>query len=160
ETGAHYNYYRYYDPETARYDSTDPLGLGGDSNPHTYVHNPAIWSDPHGLAPGYGKIEIFERYGSQAEANSIRDAGGRLTPRPSPHANNPKWIADDGRVDPRTLGKRRNYTHRFEVHAKPGTRDWLKQFEIKSNEPGRYSVPADRLSEFNEKVVKIIVRSR
>ncbi|WP_322780108.1 RHS repeat-associated core domain-containing protein [Frankia sp. Cas4] len=42
ETGANYNYHRYYDPETARYESTDPLGLGGDSNPHSYVHNPAI----------------------------------------------------------------------------------------------------------------------
>ncbi|WP_131792695.1 DUF6531 domain-containing protein, partial [Candidatus Protofrankia datiscae] len=33
ETGAHYNYFRYYDPETARYDSNDPLGLAPAPNP-------------------------------------------------------------------------------------------------------------------------------
>uniref|UniRef100_UPI00272E65DB RHS repeat-associated core domain-containing protein n=1 Tax=Frankia sp. Cj5 TaxID=2880978 RepID=UPI00272E65DB len=51
ETGLNYNYHRYYDPETARYDSTDPLGLAPAPNPHTYVHNPLGWLDPLGLAP-------------------------------------------------------------------------------------------------------------
>ncbi len=51
ETGLHYNYHRYYDPETARYDSTDPLGLAPAPNPHTYVPNPLDWFDPLGLAP-------------------------------------------------------------------------------------------------------------
>ncbi|WP_322753279.1 RHS repeat-associated core domain-containing protein, partial [Frankia sp. Cas3] len=51
ETGANYNVHRYYDPETARYGSTDPLGLAPAPNPHTYVHNPLGWFDPLGLAP-------------------------------------------------------------------------------------------------------------
>ncbi|MEU1149046.1 DUF6531 domain-containing protein [Streptomyces sp. NPDC005863] len=51
ETGLHYNYYRHYDPETARYTTPDPLGLTPAPNPNTYVHNPHTWTDPLGLSP-------------------------------------------------------------------------------------------------------------
>ncbi|MDQ2881220.1 MAG: DUF6531 domain-containing protein [Actinomycetota bacterium] len=51
ETQLHYNYHRYYDPATARYESNDPLGLKGDANPSAYVSNPIFWTDPLGLAP-------------------------------------------------------------------------------------------------------------
>ena len=51
ETGLHYNLHRYYDPETARYTSADPLGLGPAPNPTAYVSNPHTWSDPLGLTP-------------------------------------------------------------------------------------------------------------
>ncbi|MFC9340308.1 putative T7SS-secreted protein [Streptomyces sp. NPDC057020] len=51
ESGLHYNYFRYYDPESARYLSQDPLGLAPADNPVTYVHNPHTWADPLGLAP-------------------------------------------------------------------------------------------------------------
>ena len=51
ETRLHYNLNRYYDPETARYTTPDPLGLTPDPNPDSYVHNPYTWADPLGLAP-------------------------------------------------------------------------------------------------------------
>ncbi|MET9533068.1 DUF6531 domain-containing protein [Streptomyces sp. NPDC006649] len=51
ETSLHYNYFRYYDPEAARYLSQDPLGLAAAPNPVTYVSNPHTSSDPLGLAP-------------------------------------------------------------------------------------------------------------
>ncbi|MEU3724329.1 putative T7SS-secreted protein [Streptomyces sp. NPDC031705] len=51
ETGLHHNYFRTYDPETARYLTPDPLGLAPAPNPSTYVHNPHTWSDPLGLTP-------------------------------------------------------------------------------------------------------------
>ncbi|MEU1481624.1 putative T7SS-secreted protein [Streptomyces sp. NPDC005760] len=50
ETGLHYNYFRHYDPETARYLTADPLGLEPSDNPATYVHNPHARVDPLGLA--------------------------------------------------------------------------------------------------------------
>jgi RHS repeat-associated protein len=50
ETGLHYNYFRHYDPETARYLTLDPLGLAPALNPATYVDNPKTWADPLGLA--------------------------------------------------------------------------------------------------------------
>ncbi|MFF6904915.1 putative T7SS-secreted protein [Streptomyces sp. NPDC012389] len=51
ETGLHHNFYRHYDPETARYLTPDPLGLLPAPNPSTYVYNPLAWSDPLGLGP-------------------------------------------------------------------------------------------------------------
>ncbi|MEV8531985.1 putative T7SS-secreted protein [Streptomyces sp. NPDC051211] len=50
ESGLHYNYFRMYDPETARYLTPDPIGLGPAPNPCAYVPNPQTWSDPLGLA--------------------------------------------------------------------------------------------------------------
>jgi RHS repeat-associated protein len=49
ETGLHYNQQRYYDPVTGSYLSPDPLGLAPAQNPHTYVPNPHLQSDPLGL---------------------------------------------------------------------------------------------------------------
>ncbi|MFB7978452.1 putative T7SS-secreted protein [Streptomyces vinaceus] len=51
ETGLHYNHHRTYDPETARYLTTDPLGLSPASNAVAYVTNPLVWADPLGLTP-------------------------------------------------------------------------------------------------------------
>jgi RHS repeat-associated protein len=49
ETGHHYNNQRYYDPDTARYLSPDPLGLRSAPNPVAYVPNPTFEIDPLGL---------------------------------------------------------------------------------------------------------------
>jgi RHS repeat-associated protein len=51
ETGFHYNLHRFYDPETARFISPDPLGLEPSPNNHAYVRNPLRWTDPTGLTP-------------------------------------------------------------------------------------------------------------
>ncbi|MFF3166624.1 putative T7SS-secreted protein [Streptomyces sp. NPDC003273] len=51
ETGLHYNHFRHYDPEVARYTTPDPFGLAPAPNPSTYVHNPHASTDPLGLAP-------------------------------------------------------------------------------------------------------------
>jgi RHS repeat-associated protein len=51
ETGLHYNDFRYYDPTTGRYLSTDPIGFeGGDNNLYAYVtSNPINFKDYFGL---------------------------------------------------------------------------------------------------------------
>ncbi|MCP4669897.1 MAG: hypothetical protein GY857_01205 [Desulfobacula sp.] len=50
ETGLHYNYHRYYDPDTGRYLTPDPIGLAGGINPFVYtVNNPINSIDPWGL---------------------------------------------------------------------------------------------------------------
>jgi RHS repeat-associated protein len=51
ETGLHYNNQRYYDPVSASYLTPDPLGLAPAPNPHAYVPNPQVLSDPIGLCP-------------------------------------------------------------------------------------------------------------
>ncbi len=50
ESGLHYNYKRYYDPETASYLTPDSLGMDGGARSYGYVHNPTAWIDPFGLA--------------------------------------------------------------------------------------------------------------
>jgi RHS repeat-associated protein len=49
ETGLHYNRYRYYDPDGARYITADPIGLLGGMNGYQYAPNPTSWIDPLGL---------------------------------------------------------------------------------------------------------------
>ena len=50
ENRIHYNHFRYYDPEAARYLTPDPLGLEPSDNPAAYIANPNSWIDPNGLA--------------------------------------------------------------------------------------------------------------
>lgn len=82
ETGLHYNWHRYYDPELGRYISRDPVGLFGGLNSYQYAPDPIHWVDPLGLksqckkkkagrfstADGAGKAAM-KRYNSK----SIRD---------------------------------------------------------------------------------------
>jgi RHS repeat-associated protein len=50
ETGLHYNYFRYYNPQTGRYITPDPIGLEGGINLFVYVQNkPLNKSDRLGL---------------------------------------------------------------------------------------------------------------
>ncbi|CAM5638630.1 putative T7SS-secreted protein [Streptomyces canus] len=60
ETGLHYNYFRHYDPETARYTTPDPLGLEPADNPITYVTNPHTWTDPLGLTPCTWDVAVVD----------------------------------------------------------------------------------------------------
>ncbi|WP_052869428.1 DUF6531 domain-containing protein [Streptomyces niger] len=59
ETGLHYNFFRHYDPDTARYTTPDPFGLAPAPNPVAYTTNPQTWSDPLGLVP---KSCLQDRY--------------------------------------------------------------------------------------------------
>ncbi|WP_338495213.1 putative T7SS-secreted protein [Streptomyces sp. SJL17-4] len=68
ESGLHYNHFRYYDPESARYLSQDPLGLAPAPNPTTYVGNPHTWSDPLGLGPCPPKGEHSNPFETREEA--------------------------------------------------------------------------------------------
>ncbi|SFF38518.1 RHS repeat-associated core domain-containing protein [Phytobacter palmae] len=49
ETGLHYNLFRYYDPDSARFTQQDPIGLRGGLNLCSYAPNPLSWIDPLGL---------------------------------------------------------------------------------------------------------------
>jgi RHS repeat-associated protein len=105
ESGLAYNYFRYYDPATGRYLTSDPLGQGAGPNPHGYVPNPLFWIDPLGLAKKqpsgmggwYGSLQPANwtdgsdttRYEinhmpAQASYKSLGLGGGDLNPRYGP----------------------------------------------------------------------------
>jgi len=49
ESGLHYNRFRYYDPQTGRFISPDPIKIHGSLNLYWYVNNPLGEVDPFGL---------------------------------------------------------------------------------------------------------------
>nr|WP_082392050.1 RHS repeat-associated core domain-containing protein [Neisseria sp. 83E34] len=49
ETGLHYNFFRYYDPDIGRFVNQDPIGLWGGENLYQYAPNIQIWFDSLGL---------------------------------------------------------------------------------------------------------------
>ncbi|WP_330342600.1 RHS repeat-associated core domain-containing protein [Streptomyces sp. NBC_00557] len=96
ETGLHYNYFRHYDPETARYTSPDPLGLVPAPNPLAYVANPHEQFDPLGLTPcdeddvTWGGRVHYRELGPGGRAQGVTATltrnmmGGKTDPRVDP----------------------------------------------------------------------------
>ena len=51
ETGLHYNFFRYYEPEAGRFVNQDPIGLlGAGDNLYQFAVNAQSWIDPLGLS--------------------------------------------------------------------------------------------------------------
>lgn len=50
ETGLHYNFFRYYDPEIGRFTQQDPIKLLGGENLYTFSQNAIGWTDWLGLS--------------------------------------------------------------------------------------------------------------
>ena len=49
ETGLHYNFFRYYEPDAGRFVNQDPIGLEGGDNLYSFAPNTQYWTDTLGL---------------------------------------------------------------------------------------------------------------
>ncbi|MFI1282727.1 DUF6531 domain-containing protein, partial [Streptomyces sp. NPDC020858] len=99
ESGLHHNYFRTYDPETARYLSPDPLGLGPAANPATYVLDPLARTDHLGLAPDYeiGKPDAESQSGNLPMLADKIAAHGDINKRGIPGVDDldvPEYLED------------------------------------------------------------------
>ncbi|NEN76064.1 RHS repeat-associated core domain-containing protein [Pelistega sp. NLN82] len=72
-----YNRFRYYDPESGSYISSDPIGLSGGERPFGYFDNPIGWVDPFGLAKCPSKYSHLTREQRQARINALAEANAQ-----------------------------------------------------------------------------------
>ncbi|CAI8698953.1 hypothetical protein EMIT0162MI3_120004 [Pseudomonas chlororaphis] len=88
ETGLHYNRHRYYNPNSGRFLTPDPIKLAGGLNNYLYVNNPTGWVDPLGLqeCPGAGGSKSTN--GEQSSQSKAKADQGELPP---PTAASVKW---------------------------------------------------------------------
>ncbi|WP_252413553.1 RHS repeat domain-containing protein, partial [Aeromonas veronii] len=74
ESGLHYNRHRYYQPETGRFITPDPIGLAGGLNNYQYAPNPIGWVDPLGLSNVPGQCpDADNRIGKVWDVGSYSD---------------------------------------------------------------------------------------
>ena len=57
ETGLHYNFFRYYEPDAGRFVNQDLIGLSGGENLYAFALNIQGWVDPLGLAKNRGRVQ-------------------------------------------------------------------------------------------------------
>ena len=118
ETGLHYNQQRYYDPVTGSYLTPDPLGLAPAPNPHAYVPNPLIQTDPLGLmscapkgdAPALGAnvARAAPSFIARSSGEVVRIPDGAIGPTPVRTGNGFQFTdgSGGGPLDSRVAGIR------------------------------------------------------
>ncbi|WP_406355798.1 DUF6531 domain-containing protein [Streptomyces sp. NBC_01635] len=108
ETGWHYNFARYYDPENGRYLTPDPLGLAPQPNHYGYVPNPLFFIDPLGLARMRNKKGQYAKDPDAPETRHNRSSEYPHTYWDSTHEDMVTRFTDEGRnaggwpIDPKT----------------------------------------------------------
>ena len=58
ETGLHYNFFRYYEPNVGRFVNQDPIGLLGGENLYAFAPNTQEWIDPLGLSKNVIQVSM------------------------------------------------------------------------------------------------------
>ena len=125
ETGLHYNFFRYYEPDAGRFVNQDPIGLFGGSNFYMFAFNISRWLDPLGLK---GKLKrSCEEIGQDID---------RLINRDKRKCNNGG-----------THGLRHRFNEQINGRNGPGTQSWkTHEQEIKNQQKSL----RDRLQEWND----------
>ncbi|MER6098915.1 RHS repeat-associated core domain-containing protein [Streptomyces sp. NPDC001728] len=171
ETGLNYNHFRHYDPEVARYLTSDPLGLAPAANPFTYVHNPHTWTDHLGLAPECPTFPIY-RTPKHKDKEYEKEHG----PNPANHQPGVDMgggYLTDGKI---YFGERdvaaeywspnggvnfANGMVRYDMHPdflkEFTSSDYMKVYDTKGKDGApriEWTIPVDKLDRFNELVMK------
>jgi RHS repeat-associated protein len=129
ETGLHYNRHRYYDPETGRFTTQDPIGLAGGENLYMYAPNPTGWVDPLGLS----------RCCEESRGSRPRTKTARIKDAQLPTSGRIRYVPPeswDGST-PIPRGPNRGYLDRF-------GNEWTKGPSRTAGEPFEWDVQLSR----------------
>ena len=143
ETNLHYNYFRYYDPSTGRYITSDPIGLAGGLNTFGYVDsNPLVYVDSFGLARkntgscgrGMSNCNEAEDAARQAMGLTKRNRKAKSTKRGS-NKRDKKTVDDIAKRAKIPKDKRREFG------------DFIEEMKELEGRGGRDNFDRDRLKE-------------
>ena len=81
ETGLHYNFFRYYEPDAGRFVNQDPIGLWGGKNLYAFAPNTSKWLDVLGLNKNLPSPYWPPNRGALGEVRSITLPVGTLVDR-------------------------------------------------------------------------------
>ena len=126
ETGLHYNFFRYYEPDAGRFVNQDPIGLLGGSNLYQYASNTGLWIDSFGLKPKK-KLPCIQK---------LRDAYPNFNVKPSarpsaePYALNQcairvSYAMQKVGIDIKKLYPKTNQTSEGYARSSKGLADWI-----------------------------------
>jgi len=86
ETGLHYNFFRYYEPDAGRFVNQDPIGLWGGENLYTFSPNTQSWVDFLGLRGVYFFTDMTQSYIGKGPLSRMRRS---IRYRTGPKQSNP-----------------------------------------------------------------------
>ena len=131
ETGLHYNFSRYYDPDAGRFVNQDPIGLEGGDNLYTLMPNAIEWIDSLGLAPKAGDIKALQSWGNgtvvSVESKADADALLKAT---FPDTQKVRGIGPEDASDARKLNKRIAFKRLMEKYIIIKIMLWINQQDV------------------------------
>ena len=130
ETGLHYNFFRYYEPDAGRFVNQDPIGLEGGENLYKFAPNVQRWIDPLGLAPIPAPSSLPGFPGAQrAKPKTPVQGGGGLRKRwKLPGGCILEWDSQHGEVE--KYDKRGKHLDAFDPKTGKQLKDSIKNRRI------------------------------
>ncbi|OOV95285.1 type IV secretion protein Rhs, partial [Pseudomonas sp. MF6394] len=125
ESGLHYNRHRYYNPDTGRYLTPDPVKLAGGINGYQYVPNPTGWVDPLGL--------------STCPGDQCKPNAPPILPKPSVNEGAPA-LPQLGRTQ-----RQARIDELVEANAKRKVLGWEQEYDMHSVEKHSPEIPDNAL---------------
>ena len=139
ETGLHYNFHRYYDPDTGRYLSHDPFGLDPSPDSMAYVGNPTEMIDPLGLAP-VAPCGGKKKGGDKKKKSPSNSGVTKPNPTPGPKKpRRPPQSYDEGTHGAKVREQKR-LTAKYENELKADGKDKVSGKTHESEHPVGYEV--------------------
>ena len=163
ETGLHYNTMRYYDPETGRYLTRDPMGYDGGWNVHLFVESdPVNHRDPMGLYDinvHFYMTYIMARNSGMTHERALQVAYAAQYPDTDQRLDATDRAVTGiarQRVPIWTVNAVAGILARWNGHATVGTMDWAKKIQaivhqLSGNSPARHKCVRDAVASIYKK---------